>query len=351
MSHADTVSVSHSLDHFRRDKGFMAYTAAAMYCGGAVVGLIDHYLPNQPDFSLAPGFAALVVAPLLVFRGPDLPRWFVSILGPIAVPLIAYAIASGPGVGDVATLYVWPVLWTTFFFGRRGAFAILAIVGVAHGLTVLSLPHANSFFGRWLDTMVALSVVAVVIRALTRRIDELISQLHGQARTDTLTGLFNRRGFEERASVELARARRDGQPITVVAFDIDHFKHINDEFGHDVGDRVLARMGSALAANTRDIDVGARFGGDEFVVLLPASESAGADAFAQRVRLALADGDGRGLVHVHVSAGIAFANAPRDIEALLRSADAALYAAKRAGRDQTSIAESAESVVASTPAV
>ena len=327
----------------------MAYTAAAMYGGGAVVGLIEDIFPREPSFSLVPGFVAVAVTALLVIRGPQLPRWLLASLGPIAVVLISYALVSGSGVGDGAILYVWPVLWTTFFFGREGGLGILAFVGAAHATTVYSLPRAASFSGRWLDVMVALCVVAVVVRMLARRNDELLAQLRGQARTDALTGLLNRRGFEERASVELARARRDQQSITVVAFDIDHFKLINDDFGHDVGDQVLARMGIALADNTRDVDVGARFGGDEFIVLLPGSDGDEAGAFAQRIRLALAASDDSKPSTVRVSAGVAVAIAPSDLEALLRSADSALYAAKRAGRDQTSVAVSEDAALIPAP--
>src|ERR1019366_6087348 len=92
--------------------------------------------------------------------------------------------------------------------------------------------------------MVSVSVVAAVVLMLTRRNDELLVRLAGEARTDTLTGLLNRRGFEERASVELAHARREGHAIAVVSFDIDYSRRVNDEWGRETGDRVLARVGA-----------------------------------------------------------------------------------------------------------
>jgi diguanylate cyclase (GGDEF)-like protein len=107
----------------------------------------------------------------------------------------------------------------------------------------------------------------------------------------------------------LAHARR-GRAIAVVCFDVDDFKRVNDEWGHETGDRVLARVGSILSSETRDVDVVARFGGEEFTVLLPGSDVAGADAFTQRIRCALAAPDGSGLPAVRVSAGIAAAVAP-----------------------------------------
>jgi diguanylate cyclase (GGDEF)-like protein len=179
----------------------------------------------------------------------------------------------------------------------------------------------------------------VVILTLVRRNDMLLTQLAEEARTDTLTGLLNRRGFDERASLELAHARRESRSIAVVTFDIDFFKRINDEWGHEIGDRVLVRIGELLTSRTRDIDVAARFGGEEFVVLLPGCTSSEAEAFTERMRHALVSDDSTGLPTVRVSAGILAEVAPDGVEEMLRRADSALYDAKRAGRDRVMIAD------------
>jgi diguanylate cyclase (GGDEF)-like protein len=217
--------------------------------------------------------------------------------------------------------------------------SIVACIGVAHAITLWLLPTASSYPGRWVDVMVSVSVVAVVVLTLVRRNDMLLTQLADEARTDTLTGLLNRRGFDERASLELAHARRDSRSIAAVTFDIDFFKRINDEWGHEIGDRVLTRIGELLTNHTRDIDVAARFGGEEFVVLLPGCTSSDAEAFTERMRHALASDDSTGLPTVRVSAGILADVAPNGIEAMLRGADSALYDAKRAGRDRIVIAD------------
>jgi diguanylate cyclase (GGDEF)-like protein len=253
--------------------------------------------------------------------------------------LIAYALSATPGAGDGAILYVWPVLWTTFFFGRRGAISIVACIGVAHAITLLLLPAASSYPGRWVDVMVSVSVVAVVVLTLVHRNDMLLTQLAEEARTDTLTGLLNRRGFDERAALELAHARRDGRSVAVVTFDIDFFKRVNDEWGHEIGDRVLVRIGELLANLTREIDVAARFGGEEFVVLLPGCTSSQAETFTERIRHALAADDSADLPTVRLSAGILAEVAPLGIETMLRGADSALYNAKRAGRDRVVICD------------
>ena len=334
--------VSPSLDRLRTNKRLMAYTAAAMYGGAGLDGAIEGLLPGDPSFAIPPVLVSIALTVLLVLIGPRLPRWALAPLGALGVLLIAVALTATPGAGDGAVLYMWPVLWTTFFFGRRGAVSIVLCVGVAHALTLLALPAASSYPGRWIDVMVSVSVVAVVVLTLVHHNDLLLTRLAGEARTDALTGLLNRRGFDERASLDLAHARREGSSLAVIVFDIDYFKRINDEWGHEVGDRVLARIGELLRDQSRDIDVTARFGGEEFVVLLPRSTSADASAFAERVRAALAADAFGGLPTVRMSAGILAASAPASVESMLQGADLALYNAKRAGRDRTVVASGRE---------
>jgi diguanylate cyclase (GGDEF)-like protein len=172
-----------------------------------------------------------------------------------------------------------------------------------------------------------------------RRNDELLGRLAAEARTDALTGLLNRRGFDERATLELSRARRENHWVAIAIFDVDYFKRVNDEWGHEIGDRVLVRTGELLADQSRDIDVVARFGGEEFVVLMPGCDTAQAQSFAERVRTTLAGDEGSRLPAIRVSAGVLAAVAPSDIEAMLHGADSALYDAKRAGRNRTMIFE------------
>jgi diguanylate cyclase (GGDEF)-like protein len=327
------------LNSLRLNRRLMAYTAAGMYGAAAFDGLISALIPADPPSPVASLLVAFALFTFLMAAGPRLPRSGLALFGPIGVLLNAYALTRSPSAGDSAVLYMWPVLWTAFFFGRRGALAIVTCVGVAHGLMLLDLPASSSYFGRWLDVMTSVSVVATVTLMLVRRNESLLTRLAEEARTDTLTGLLNRRGFEERAALELAHAKRNGESIAIASFDLDHFKHINDEWGHDTGDRVLARTGEVLAAHSRDIDIVARFGGEEFLVLLPGSNSTDAEAFTQRIRRALAAGDSSELPTVRISAGVIAAMAPENIEELLQDADAALYDAKRTGRNRTVISE------------
>jgi len=313
----------------------MAYTAAAMYGAAAFDGCIEGFLPGDPPFAIVPVLVVVIMTATLLLVGPRLPRWALALLGPLGVVLTSYAMAMQPGPMDTAVLYALPVLWTTLFFGRRGAVAIVACVAVGHAFAVMSQPPGGDYPGRWVDVMVMAIGIATVVSALERRNAELMRSLAGEARTDPLTGLLNRRGFDEQATLALAHARRDLMATALVAFDIDHFKAINDAWGHEAGDRVLARIGEVLRAEAREIDVIARRGGEEFAVLLPNTDEAGADAFAERVRSALADGApvfGSG--PVRISAGVAADGDSGDVRALLAAADVALYEAKRSGRDR-----------------
>jgi diguanylate cyclase (GGDEF)-like protein len=313
----------------------MAYTASAMYGAAALDGSIEGFLPGDPRFAVLPVAVVLMMFVALLAVGPRLPRWALALLGPVGVALIAYALATSPGPGDGAILYALPVLWTTIFFGRRGAFAIVACVGVGEAIALLLLPAASTYPGRWVDVMVSTTAIAIVAHVLECRSELLLERLRGEARTDPLTGLLNRRGFDEHATRELAHAGREGRPIALAIFDIDHFKQINDEHGHVVGDRALVHIARLLAGESRGIDVAARLGGEEFAVLMPGSDRAGAEVFAERVRHALAAYDDPSLPEVRVSAGITATVVPIDVETMLERVDCALYAAKRGGRDRT----------------
>jgi diguanylate cyclase (GGDEF)-like protein len=311
----------------------MAYTAAAMYGGAVVVNLLEGFVPGGPELTLLPGFAALGFVLLLLAVGPRLPSLALFSLGPIGAALIAYALATTPpDQTDGALLYVWPVLWVTYFFGRRGAIFIVTWVAAVQAGAVIAMD--DGVFDRWMDVVVSVAVVAVVVHSLVQRNNRLLARLAGEARVDKLTGVLNRRGFEERAAVELERARRDEAWVGAATFDIDYFKRVNDEWGHEVGDRVLERLGEVLRSESRSADVVARLGGEEFVALLPGADADEAIAYAERVRDAVASDAGLGLPHVTVSAGVSAAVAPDRVDRLLQTADSALYAAKRAGRDR-----------------
>ncbi len=160
-------------------------------------------------------------------------------------------------------------------------------------------------------------------------------QLRRLATTDDLTGLNNRRHFVERARDAIAVARRYGQWCSLAIIDIDRFKQVNDERGHQAGDRALVTLAAVLKANLRASDVAGRFGGDEFVALMPLTDPEAARAAAERMRRAVhEDAAATGLT---VSIGVASTRGERaSLEELMARADQALYEAKRHGRDRVS---------------
>ncbi|HSD01435.1 MAG TPA: GGDEF domain-containing protein [Gaiellales bacterium] len=322
------------------DRRLMVRSAAAMYAGAAFVGIVEGFTPGGPDFSTVPGFTALGLVPLILIFGHRVPRRAVSGLGLLGVVMIADAIATTHGYGDGAVLYMWPALWVARFHGRRATILVVVGIGVAHAVALTAMPPGVGYFDRWLDVMVSVCIVAAVVRVLTERNDHLVAKLVAGARIDPLTGLLNRRGFDERLEAEQIRARRSPRPLAIVSFDIDHFKRINDAAGHEAGDHVLTRVAALLREHARAGDLVARVGGEEFVVVLPQSDAAGGTAFAERIRICVTTDPPAGVPAATVSAGVAAAHAPSALAELLRASDVALYEAKQAGRNRVVVASS-----------
>ena len=163
---------------------------------------------------------------------------------------------------------------------------------------------------------------------------ERFTALSRLALTDPVTSLANRRGGEEALAREVARARRTGSPLSLVLFDIDRFKNINDRAGHAVGDRVLKGISAILSASQRGSDLAMRWGGEEFLVLLPDVGLAGARIFAERVRENVHNMDVPEAGRITVSAGVSELVGEEDPAVALARADANLYRAKAAGRNR-----------------
>ncbi|MFO0694736.1 MAG: diguanylate cyclase [Polyangiales bacterium] len=175
----------------------------------------------------------------------------------------------------------------------------------------------------------------------------LFAELERQAQTDGLTGVYNRRGLFDRLDREVDRAKRYGRPLSVLLLDVDHFKKINDTHGHAVGDEVLRELGHRISAGLRRSDFVGRYGGEEFVMVLPETERNGAAELGERVRSAIAKtpfATEVGELRVTISAGVAsISDASPDVDVMLKRADDALYAAKRSGRDRIYVAETERS--------
>ncbi|HTN51231.1 MAG TPA: diguanylate cyclase [Anaeromyxobacter sp.] len=187
-------------------------------------------------------------------------------------------------------------------------------------------------------------------RELRARVDRTLRLVRSQtalrelAQTDALTGLANLRAFRARIEEEVKRARRYRTPLTCVMADMDHLKPVNDQLGHAAGDRAIAAVSAVLRGELRETDFGARYGGDEFVILLPHTSAEEGRVFAERACARLRETQleiGGRHVPLGASFGVACLSgeAPEDAsDALLRAADAALYSAKRAGRGRVTVA-------------
>jgi diguanylate cyclase (GGDEF)-like protein len=247
---------------------------------------------------------------------------------------------------------------------KRGAsrpprMATPATVGAVHALAVPMLGLPSSPGNEYLGVL----SIARRKRRFTHEEEELLQYLAGQAVvsienatlhetverqavTDELTGLANLRAFLNRLEQEIERSRRFSTPLALVMLDLDHFKQINDEYGHQQGDEVLALVADVLRDFSRDIDAPARYGGEELAVVLPQTDSEGAEQLAERIREAVerlevprVDG-GAGTLRLQASFGVA--SLPEnavDRAGLIAAADAALYRAKRAGRNRVERAE------------
>jgi diguanylate cyclase (GGDEF)-like protein len=180
--------------------------------------------------------------------------------------------------------------------------------------------------------------VSVFKESMVER-QRLAAELERQARLDPLTGAFNRRAFDELLRRDVARAQRHGRPLAVILIDIDHFKRVNDTMGHAAGDRFLVAVAKTIAAVLRAEDLLCRYGGEEFIVVLPETDGTGALQAAERLRAAIEalrldhEGVARSIT---ASFGVAsFADPARDtIENVIHAADLALYRAKATGRNR-----------------
>lgn len=175
---------------------------------------------------------------------------------------------------------------------------------------------------------------------------ESLAAMRIEATTDPLTGIGNRKLFERRFAELVMLARAENKPLSIIFADIDHFKGVNDSFGHQVGDMVLKRVGETLVECVKGRDLSARYGGEEFVVLLPETPSKGAYVVAEEIRKTMANkkltrkSTGEVLRQITLSLGIAELRPNECADEMLARADAALYTAKRAGRNRTMSGES-----------
>lgn len=223
--------------------------------------------------------------------------------------------------------------------GKPGA----TIPLVTHSRDVHQLSAALSSMTQRLVT--ANEAMEDQVRMRTLELERANRALDLQARTDALTGLLNRRGFDTQMEFALALARRSGRPLGLISVDVDHFKRVNDTFGHDAGDEVLRRLAHTLQQRLRASDVVARLGGEEFMVLLPDTDLEGARAIAQTMVDAMAAHHDPLVGRITVSAGVSSLHGLTDsAHDMLRRSDEALYEAKGQGRNRVCVGPGPDAV-------
>jgi diguanylate cyclase (GGDEF)-like protein len=230
--------------------------------------------------------------------------------------------------------YTWIGLVAALFLRPRAA-ASQALLVLAAMVAVMALRDPPYAFEYTLAAGSVMATSSLAVGILRQRTEHLAADLASQAHTDSLTSLSNRRGFDVRFGLEVDRALRDEKPLSLIVCDLDHFKAVNDEMGHEEGDVALRRAAGVIAGSVRSVDAVSRIGGEEFAVLLPGASPDEAVAVAERMRTGIG-AEFRGYpVGLTASCGIASSErvVDGDPRTLFTAADAALYRAKRAGRN------------------
>jgi diguanylate cyclase (GGDEF)-like protein len=332
-------------------------------CSVALWTLVGNALGEMFSLALnAVGFLAcgMVWNASRVFHGrkPNLPglalgaiAWVAAVMT-LAPEASAMRMTIGAGIVAVYAALTATELWSERRRAQQRRWPALA-VPVLHGL-VLMLPvllgdllHPDGGMASgsiWVTVfsvelvLYAVGTVFVIFMLVSER---TVTAHKTAASMDPLTGMFNRRGFAEATSRVIEREANAGRPVTVMIFDIDHFKSINDRFGHPAGDEILKLFATVVVNSLRITDLSGRIGGEEFAALLPCSLEEGVIA-AERVREAFEHSgivDETGPVDTTVSIGVAGGPAGTELEVLLAAADTALYQAKRGGRNRVEAAE------------
>ena len=252
-------------------------------------------------------------------------------------------------IGLVAALFASALAWLA---ARRLSVDLYALADAASGVEAgrpgsdipamqssREVQQLSQSLGRMTHHLLAArEAMEEEVRLRTLELEAANRALDLQARTDALTGLLNRRGFETQMAFAVALARRSSRPLSLITVDVDHFKRVNDTYGHEAGDEVLRRLARTLESRLRGSDVVARLGGEEFVALLPDTDLNGAQSIAQALVTAMAEQQDPVVGTITVSAGVATMRGAEDNgAAMLRRGDAALYEAKGQGRNRACV--------------
>ncbi|HYH60164.1 MAG TPA: diguanylate cyclase [Thermoleophilaceae bacterium] len=344
------------------DPATMARAGAYLFGSGATLALIWLFLPvsGHVDVAAMGGLvgASYAMVVLLVVGWDRIPEWgFRAFLVGFTLLVSGFIFYSGKSTSPYAFFYVWAALYALYFFSLADAVRHVVFMGFCYAAVLVAHHSAgNTTFAdfviavedsaaQWTVAFGTLVVATALFGLLKERLDALIERLTDAVRTDPLTGLLNRRGFEEAFELEVERARRTKVPLTLLVGDLDRFKMLNDRLGHPAGDRALELLGEALTSGVRRIDRVGRMGGEEFALVLPETDEHEGYVLAERLRAKIRENFQADIFPLTISFGVAaYPTHGATTSGLLKAADQALYTAKEFGRDCSVIysAETAE---------
>ena len=327
----------------------IALAQAYLAVGAALTSALGALLPHPPYFNttgilVVDGLALLWGLWMFRYAG-RIPFWLLRLAPALATIMTSFAVYfSGDSTSGYALFYVWVGLYVFYFPVSRADAALNVLWAfVNYGIVIALVPAApagafHTDVHHFVITAGTLITAATLLTYLRVRVERLMRRLTDAARTDALTGLPNRVALHEALQRELERAKPDERPTSLLIFDLDRFKRVNDRFGVAEGDRVVRRVASLLEESTRIMDVVARSGGEEFAIVLPETDQHRAFLFAEelldRVRKTFAT------PQIELTASIGVATSPGhadDLAGLMTASDGALHAAKALGRDRAVI--------------
>lgn len=310
----------------------------------AVIGTLNVFLFKDYDLAAMDYGGMLAVASLLIYfrRSANL-RLAAWLLVITLTSIMLYFI-------HLTAAQAYSIIWVTllppiafFLLGRQAGTWICAAVFIyVVAYFYLQLPTMTPVQlsnGSLFNIMEVLLAHWLLFRLYERSRAEAYVELERLSVTDKLTGLYNRSHLDDIMQQEIIRHRRNGQPLTVVLCDIDHFKLINDKYGHLVGDAILRDLAGLLKSNMRTTDFCGRWGGEEFLIICPDTPATAAATIIRKLQHSIRQASMTEKIHITLSFGIASLQAHESAEDQLRRADNALYEAKRQGRDRMIVAE------------
>jgi diguanylate cyclase (GGDEF)-like protein len=334
----------------RAAEHLMRWVGVAMFVLGSATLLATLPMPDpntsdHPAIVLVAGLLVLGALFVLVLRPGR--RWVSRVTISYGIVLVSVLMAVARPIEATPFFYLWPMVYSAYFCSRREVGFDLALMWVTLGLALFLFSHDPMKLGLFMGVGISVTLTTLVVKLLAEHVTSVIGQLVKAADTDYLTGLLNRRAFDVEFRGKCDRALRAGVPLALATFDLDHFKQINDRYGHAEGDRVLRDFAELLERELRGGDTLARVGGEEFAVVLFGVGLAEGVGFAARIGGELQRIGSEQARALSTSAGVAALSAgKRDPSALLLAADRALYAAKTAGRRRVAVWEDGATRVA-----